>query len=423
MTRARALGRRVAEAQDDSVRGGEALREARGRLLASPLPRSAPGRRWMWPASGAAAGLAVAAATLLLLQGRPAPRALAFEVGPSEPAAQLAARPGVVGEWIAAPALAPLPVHFSDGSEVRLDAASRARVVEVTSTGSRVLLESGNAHARVVHTGHTDWTVQAGPFEVHVVGTQFDVGWDPAREIFTLTLEEGQVTVSGCSLDGARTIKAGETFRAPCPNGRPPSLEPARPVAAAPPLAPVLVPSPAPPPPSLGPPPQSIAPPTAAAEPAPPPSWRALLARGSYAEAVAAADEAGYPGVCASADAATLLDLGDAARFAGRIDRADTALLEVRRRFPGEEAASVAAFDLGRIAFDDHAAYAEAARWFEQYVTERPSGALVREATGRRMEALERSGDHPGAREAAARYLRRFPSGPHADVARSIADR
>ena len=95
----------------------------------------------------------------------------------------------------------------------------------------------------------------------------------------------------------------------------------------------------------------------------------------------------------------------------------------VRRRFPGEEAASVAAFDLGRIAFDDHAAYAEAARWFEQYVTERPSGALVREATGRRMEALERSGDHPGAREAAARYLRRFPSGPHADVARSIADR
>ena len=117
------------------------------------------------------------------------------------------------------------------------------------------------------------------------------------------------------------------------------------------------------------------------------------------------------------------MDLSDAARFAGHADRAKLVLEEVRRRFPGDARASVAAFDLGRIAFDDDAAYADAARWFDTYLGERPTGPLAREAAGRRMEALARSGDLAAAKRAAKRYLEDFPAGPHAEVARSIADR
>ena len=117
------------------------------------------------------------------------------------------------------------------------------------------------------------------------------------------------------------------------------------------------------------------------------------------------------------------MDLSDAARFAGHVDHAKLILEEVRRRFAGDERASTAAFNLGRVAFDDEAAYAEAARWFDVYLLERSGGPLAREASGRRMEALERSGDHAAAKDAAKHYLDDFPAGPHSELARSIAGR
>jgi len=80
----------------------------------------------------------------------------------------------------------------------------------------------------------------------------------------------------------------------------------------------------------------------------------------------------------------------------------------------------LAAFLLGRLAFDAQQDYAEAERWFAVYESERPDGPLIREAMGRRLEALARSGDSAGARAQAERYLARFPFGPHARRAREI---
>jgi hypothetical protein len=117
------------------------------------------------------------------------------------------------------------------------------------------------------------------------------------------------------------------------------------------------------------------------------------------------------------------MELGDGARFAGRSDRAEFILLQVRRRFPSDPQAATAAFDLGRIAFDDDAAFADAAQWFHKYLTELPDGPLAREASGRWMEALEKSGDHPSAALAAKVYLEKFPAGPHAQFARSLGTR
>jgi len=347
------------------------------------------------------------AGAAILFEGRGA-TPLRFEIGPSDPSGDGApATPGIVGEWIAAPPRSPLPVRFSDGSVVRLEATTRARVIDLESDGSRVLLESGAAHASVVHRDRTRWSVQAGPFEVHVVGTQFEVAWEPARQTFTLTLEEGQVTVSGCALARPRVVRTGETFQMTCREGEDPLAADAAPLA---------------PPPSPEPTAEALAPVAPRPSPAAPaPGWRQLLAAGHYEEAVAAADEAGLATICATADAESLMRLGDAARFAHRPDRAAAVLREVRRRFHDrDEEASVAAFDLGRIAFDDRAAYADAARWFDVYLRERPAGPLAREASGRRMEALERSGDRAAAVAAAERYLETFPGGPHESLARTL---
>jgi transmembrane sensor len=411
VTRARAFGHRVAEAQDEALREQDSLREARA-LWLSPAraPKGVPDAiDWrLWGGVATAATLA-AAAFFLFLVPLPGPT-LAFQVGPSEeglPGAR--ARPGVVGESVVAPVHERLPVHFSDGSLVRLEPDARARIVEVASNGSRVVLERGVAYASVVHRGDTRWSVQAGPFEVHVTGTQFDVAWDPPRKLFTITLLEGRVVVSGCAMDQPRTVTAGETFRATCKDEELADIP-------VPPTTPTPTPTPTSTPPST--PPQ-----VSTSTPTPHPTWRELLSLHRYAEAFDVADAVGLSSICASTDATTLMDLSDAARFAGHADRAKLVLQAVRRRFAGDERASTAAFDLGRIAFDDDAAYSEAARWFDVYVIERPTGPLAREASGRRMEALERSGDHPAAKRAAERYLQDFPAGPHADLAKSIADR
>jgi hypothetical protein len=47
---------------------------------------------------------------------------------------------------------------------------------------------------------------------------------------------------------------------------------------------------------------------------------------------------------------------------------------------------------------------------------------MAREATGRLMEAMDRAGDHEGARRIARRYLGAYPNGPHAEQAKRVLD-
>jgi TolA-binding protein len=113
--------------------------------------------------------------------------------------------------------------------------------------------------------------------------------------------------------------------------------------------------------------------------------------------------------------------LGDVARLAKSPARARAAYEALRRRAPGSDAAAVAAFELGRLAFDEARAYDEARRWFAAYVGERPRGALAQEALGRLVEAHQRAGDRAAARDAARTYLARFPDGPHARLAAELS--
>jgi outer membrane protein assembly factor BamD (BamD/ComL family) len=94
------------------------------------------------------------------------------------------------------------------------------------------------------------------------------------------------------------------------------------------------------------------------------------------------------------------------------------ALMACRARFAGTQQAAMSAFQLGR-----SASGAQAAQWFSTYLKEQPGGQLAREALGRLIEAHEAAGDHVSGRAAAERYLKSYPDGPHAALARQALHR
>ena len=153
------------------------------------------------------------------------------------------------------------------------------------------------------------------------------------------------------------------------------------------------------------------------------PSWRELAASARYPEAYEAAQREGLDTIARQASAPDLLAIADAARLTRHARESDALLTAIRRRFPGTANAAVAAFMLGRSAMDGPGAYAEAATWFETSVREQPDGALAREAAGLIVEASDRAGDLPRARAAAAAYLQRYPTGPHAELAHRVLAR
>jgi hypothetical protein len=419
----------VAREQDrqlDESRGD--LDGVRRNLLAAsrrnPRARAGSGRRWLAASMLAAVALGGAA---LVLRSRSAPDQTASMTFRVDQAA------GVVGQWASASTSQTTLIRFSDGSRWVLEPGARARVAELNPQGAALTLEAGSTHVSVVHRPDSRWTVSAGPFQVLVTGTRFDLSWDPDADRFEVYLQEGAVTLKGCAFGEGRPLQQGERVTASCANGRfqvvggkaaseAPAARP--PEQEAPPSAPDPAQTaddaseaagereaPERPAPRVTPPPRDIA---------NAPAWRSALDAGRYAELVGAPDAADFRAACDAASPSQLSALGDAARFAGSLDRARTAYLALRSRFAGTSTAATAAFRLGRMDFDQRLSYRQAAKWFATYLGEQPGGPLAREALGRLIEARQRSGDRAGARAAAERYLAAYPQGPHAPVARSV---
>lgn len=417
------LGRAIADEQDALLANDDDLRIVRERVLASV--EAGPSRpRWRRSAVVLAAAAAVLAAVALLVVGL-APKKLEFTVGAMRTA-------GSVDQWLAA-GTKPLTVDFSDGTRVALAPSSRARITAVEPTGATVAVETGHAEFAVVHRKHTSWRVTLGPFAVHVTGTRFNVDWDPDAQVMVLKLVEGRVTVSGCVLGDGRPVVAGETVRASCKERRveitsaPPASASAA-AAANPPassaiaeVTPEALPLEGAAAADSAAPPGSAAPAESAAPAGPAKSdWRKLVRTGRYRDAYAAADAEGFDALCSRGSAGDLLMLGDAARLSGKLAKAEHAYLTLRQRFGGGGTGAVAAFMLARIAFDQRGAPGQAARWLQTYLSEAPGGPLAREALGRLIEAERRSGNRAGAEQTARQYLARYPSGPHAELARRV---
>jgi transmembrane sensor len=315
---------------------------------------------------------------------------------------------GQAGAWLATDTAGELPITFSEGTQLVMAAGSRGRVEDLGRTGASFLLERGEVRARVVHRSGTSWRFLAGPFEVHVTGTALGVDWDPARERFAVHVDEGSVTVRGPSV-ALQTVKAGEqcvvdlpartTRIAPIGQDAPADTEATVDAgidgivgAAAPSVRAAVT-----------------------AHPSLPVSWIKLDEKGDYDAAYAAAMSAGLASVLRASSSDELLRLAQVARLSGHHDTERQALVTCRRRFPGTERAAVAAYELGR-----SSSPSEASSWFDTYLGEQPSGPLAREASGRLIEARASAGDDRGARDAATRYLARYPDGPHAPLARRV---
>ncbi len=415
-----ALGAQVAASfEDDADKRRFAIKQAERLFLAKAIggATSAPRLRRGFTLATALCAMALAAFVLLRTPNR-----LEFTVDGAAGQAQT---------WLAAPAARPVVVKFSDGTLVKVDPLSRARVVDTDHNGASLALESGSLSAEVVHTSHSAWRLIAGPFAVRVTGTRFDVRWDTASQQFSISVREGSVGVAGSIVGAERPVRAGETLIASVAERRfdligseahaalSLSANPSADARAVP-----VTDGPAFGDPGLPP----AAAPAATPEPVTPeaPSkdaaggWRELAKKGDLRQAFAAADAHGFQSVCDGATPAELLLLGDAARVSGRADRATEALFTLRRRYPHDPRRAAAAFALGKVAFDQRHAYAQAAEWFSTCVREQPGGPLVREAWGRRVEALRNAGDAAGAQRVAHEYLVRYPDGPHADIARSV---
>jgi transmembrane sensor len=419
MTGFERFGARIASEQDRlRSRGADAMR-ARLREIAASTP---VGRRRFAPrtyAIGCSMALVMATGAWLLASKPVRPSQLTVVLGRA--ATRLSA-----ATFIEADAREPSLLRFSDGTRVELAPRSRGRLVELDADGAHILLESGLARVHVIHRARTRYRFSAGPFKVLVTGTRFELRWNPDADAFELALQEGRVELSGCAFGPGYQMPAGQRVRASCKGkGFIVSAIDAEQVPAAP-----LTTGSA----SAGVERPSAAASASAGEQATgrtrsrpsrpsaqePADWLALARAGKYVPAFDAAEAAGFEAQAKRAGPRELLMLADAARLAGATRREASALHQLRKRFAGTEAAAIAAFSLGRLEFDHHAGYQQAAQWFETYLKEQPSGALSREARGRLIEATVRAGDLARARSLADGYLHDYPAGPHAKLARSL---
>ena len=394
------IGARVRELLADDPQAPSDTRQARAAFLEqvarrnvtarAPIPRDGRPGRWITLLVGAAAVGSVVGLW-------PWKRPVTFQIGE--------AHSGFLGDVVEAPAGRTVPVAFSDGSRLSIHDGARMRVLSLDSGARglsvRVLLEDGVLDASIAHRPgvKANWRFDAGPYQVTVTGTKFQMQFRNTLPSLRVSTEEGRVVVTGGCLHAPAAISAGQTLETSCP-----SIETTPrddPPAAASPAGPAA---------ELG----------SKRRTARPERWRELLAAGRLQDGLREAERANFDRVCERATPHELFALADAGRFFGLHGRAVGALTALRRRFPGTPEAGTAAFTLGRIAFENEDAYARAAQWFDTYLHEQPAGALMGDAFGRLIEAQVRSGDRIGARATAQQYLRRFPGGPYASEARGV---
>ena len=317
------------------------------------------------------------------------------------------------GGYILAPETADSLLAFSDGSNVRMAARTRGRVVEVNDHGATVALDNGRVSVDIVPRAHARWMFEAGPFRINVHGTSFTVAWNPADAVFEVRLSRGAISVASPVAGTEIEMRAGQSLRASL---RAQTVTMGTTSGVFPPAADnAAVGSTSPEPPREAP-----------AAPVEPPErwshrgWMTALAENRATEILADADRRGPTAVLEHADSDDLWALANAARYAGRYPLAEQALGAHRRRFRSSARSREAAFLLGRLHEQDPGGPADALGWYDRYLGEARADIGVSDALGRKMTLLQRWNQRPEALTVARDYLRRFPHGTYAQAARAL---
>ena len=410
---------RDASTDDLSAREHEGLR----RLEASVL-RTTPEKRSAWVRFGwVAAALVPVAATAVAGVYAMRERALTFEVVSGKVSD---------GGYVSASSN-DAKVQFSDHSDLALESGTRLRISDLEVRGARVMLEGGTMHVAIHTKPRGSWTLDAGPYIVHVTGTEFDLAWRDAEQTLDLRLHKGSVVVEGPLANAGLKMVAGQHLVANANTGTLSLMDDL-----SSPLPPPndAVGRTAPPSPAVAPAPQQTALQASGARPgggvavrsspvqASPPrgeeqAWGARVAHGDFDSVISDAERRGIDRVLAESSAVDLASLADAARYARRPDVARRALLSERSRYPGSLQSRDAPFFLGSIAEAEHSD-AAALDWYETYLHEGAYGAYASQALGRKLMLVQRLRGTEAARPMASEYLARFPDGPYASFARKL---
>jgi len=384
-------------------------------------------RPWVMPGLVAAAAVALVAIGVAALLTRDA-APLQFWVGEQQVA-------GTEGSWVQSDRGQAVPIRFRDGSRLDLGGDTALRIVSANTEHVAVEMSRGALSADIKRNGETAWEVNAGPYQITVLGTAFTVDWSGERSHLVVSVSRGVVHVRGGHLSeygirlaAGKRLVAGDTSARVAVE----SIDEIAPVEQAPAsggieLGSAISGAGA----ELGavagkaaedPAAKRAAQAARGREPAAE-SWKSLYARRDYAAAIVAAESEGIDALLGRLDIEDLWDLANASRFAHRSDVARRSLLAVRARFSRAPRSSTAAFLLGRGELDDGGSPEIARGWFETYLREAGNGPLAEESLGRLIEACDKAGSEEDARRYAERYLSRYQDGLFAVFAKSILSR
>jgi transmembrane sensor len=274
---------------------------------------------------------------------------------------------------------------LTDGSSIAVD--GRLTTLESSEQAFVLLLHEGRAHFEVTPGGPRRWTIECGLVTVEVVGTIFTITRDKAPEVVIVEVERGAVLVRGDLVeDRVQRLGPGDRLEVRAPVERVAAVE--------------MVPD--------------IAPPETEELVAPArPEWRELADRNQYREAYESLGDEGFRREVERAGVNELFALADVARLGGHPNDAIPPLERIVSEYPANSRASLAAFTLGRIHFDNRGDAARAIELFDRALALGLPPELAQAALARLAQARARTGDAAGASAAARQYLERYPSGPH----------
>jgi TolA-binding protein len=280
-------------------------------------------------------------------------------------------RGGVIAGLVVETRESEQPITLPDGSLLAVAPNTRLSVLTASTEDVRLRVERGTLTCDVVPGRPRRFVVEAEGTEVEVKGTRFvvevtDAGSAGKRAV-AVRVDHGVVEVRDASHKPVASLEAGQAWMSHAP---PPAaeetVEPAIPRAADAP--------PSPPPPSTGSHRRSF--------PSAPPSARELF------------------------------EQADAAQLAGRSAEAAASFDQLRRRFPNDARAGVAAFQLGRLRLRKLGDPKGAAEAFAFTLAHEGTGAFREDAEAGLVESLARAGDHAGCRKARGEFLARYASSP-----------
>ena len=368
----RALGEMVRQQTEPGAETEHTLRFVKNRLrLTAYAARKSRAPRYTRVAVSTVAAAALVLAIFFLPQSNK-PLTVALESQESH----------LVGQWVQSKNETK-QLRFSDGTSVALGPETTINITETTRFGGTVVVGQGRARAQIVHTPSARWTFKAGPFQVRVTGTEFDLGWDPNSETLELALHQGSVELSGPTLDKPRKLRKGEFIRLQLAEKRQQHAEEA----------------------------QLEQKQLTGASSAQSNQEDADATESSAEERSDSRQNSRITRDLSQTSSQDLWDLSQSARLSGKPTLARDALLALRTHHGTR---GQTAFLLGKINADQLQNGAEAIRWFQTYLKEVPGGSLSEQAWGRLIEL--QAGTAAG-RKSARDYLDRYPNGSYKTLA------